>query len=297
MISAYSSIAALGHPSLDRLFDGAVLVQEKVDGSQFSFRRNLDSTLSFRSKNQEVFPGAAGMFEAAVSAVLARAENLHPDWTYRGEYLSKPKHNVLAYARVPDGHVVVFDIATGPESYLSPVLAEAETARIGFEHIPRFDIVYATPTMDDLHAWLNRTSFLGGQKVEGVVFKNYTQFGADHKVLMGKYVSEKFKEVHAGEWRKMNPVAGDIIQQLVLAYKTPARWEKAVQHMRDDGLLTQSPKDIGPLLGAVVKDVHTEEADAIRDALFKYAWPRIARGLTAGFAEWYKEQLAEEALR
>lgn len=36
-LNSYPKVYALGHPALAGLFDGPVIVQEKVDGSQFSF--------------------------------------------------------------------------------------------------------------------------------------------------------------------------------------------------------------------------------------------------------------------
>jgi ATP-dependent RNA circularization protein (DNA/RNA ligase family) len=37
MILSYPSIYALGHRAIRELFDGPVVVEEKIDGSQFSF--------------------------------------------------------------------------------------------------------------------------------------------------------------------------------------------------------------------------------------------------------------------
>jgi hypothetical protein len=65
--------------------------------------------------------------------------------------------------------------------------------------------------------------------------------------------------------------------------------------MRDDGTLTDSPKDIGNLIKATVEDVKKEEEEAIKETLFKYFWPNIARGLTHGLPEWYKTKLLENA--
>jgi len=111
------------------------------------------------------------------------------------------------------------------------------------------------------------------------------------KALMGKFVSEAFKEVHGHEWREKNPTQGDIVQRLISKYGTETRWHKAVQHMREAGTLEQSPRDIGALLKEVVADVQKECIDEIKADLFKWGWDHIRRGLTAGLPEWYKEQL------
>jgi hypothetical protein len=99
-LSSYPSIYTLGHRYLNALLDGPVVVEEKVDGSQFSMARNLDGSLSVRSKGQEIHLGAVPqLFNQAVA--VASSLDLHPGWVYRGEYLQKPKHNTLCYSRVP----------------------------------------------------------------------------------------------------------------------------------------------------------------------------------------------------
>ena len=142
-------------------------------------------------------------------------------------------------------------------------------------------------------ALLDTVSCLGGQKIEGAVIKNYLRYGLDKKVLMGKFVSEAFKEVHAAEWKKANPASGDVIESLIRQYKTPARWAKAVQHLQEAGQLEDSPRDIGLLMKEVPPDVEKECAQEIKAALYTWAWPKIRRGIIAGLPEWYKERLLE----
>lgn len=287
---SYPSIYALGHAAVGTLFDDVVLIEEKVDGSQFSFGR-FDGVLRVRSKGKEMLAEAPeSMFAKAVAEVAALP--LHDGWTYRGEMLNKPKHNSLAYTRTPAHNVIIYDINTDEEQYLAPDAKAAEAARLGLEVVP---MLYHGRVADKaiINDMLARESILGGQKIEGVVVKSYTQFGRDKKVLMGKYVSEAFKEVHAREWKQSNPQQGDIISQLITQYRTDARWAKAVQHLRDDGALTGTPADIGKLIAAVKQDIKSDSTEAIKDYLYKWAIDQILRGTTAGVAEWYKQQLLE----
>lgn len=87
------------------------------------------------------------------------------------------------------------------------------------------------------------------------------------------------------------PSRKDIVALLIAGLATPARFDKAVQHLREAGTLEQSPKDIGALIREVQADVKAECAELIRDKLFDYAWPTIARGIIKGLPEWYKQQL------
>ena len=128
---SYPSIYNMGHRALEALFEDPVVVEEKVDGSQFSFGK-FDGEIKVRSKGR-AFPvdAAEGMFQRAVESVLERADLLVDGWTYRGEYLQKPAHNTLKYGRVPRGHIILFDINAAEEDYLSPLAKAEEAERIG----------------------------------------------------------------------------------------------------------------------------------------------------------------------
>lgn len=289
---SYPSIYALGHRAVRDILATPVLVQEKVDGSQVSFGLfpGTDAEpLRVRSKGADLNVLAPEkLFARAVEVI--RGLPLREGWTYRGEYLAKPKHNALAYDRTPRQHIILFDVSVGHEDYLPYDAVREEAARLGLEVVPRLH-EGVVESLEMFRELLSRTSVLGGQPVEGVVVKNYAMFGPDKKVLMAKFVSEKFKEVHAAEWKTANPKAGDVVEALIARYRTPARWEKAAQHLREAGALEQSPRDIGALFREVPADVLRECGDEIRDALMAWAWPKVQRGITAGLAEWYKEEL------
>lgn len=296
---SYPSIFALGHRAVEDILTTAVVVEEKVDGSQFSFCLTDEGDLLVRSKGCVMLADAPErMFTKAVESVKERRTVLHPGWTYRAEYLAKPKHNTLAYDRVPTGHLMIFDVNTGHEHYLTPYDRNAEAERLCLESIP---VLHAgmIETAEQVRTFLDRTSVLGGQKVEGVVIKpvGYGMFGPDKKCLMAKFVSEAFKETHAHVWRENNPLSGDILERLAKAFTTEARWSKAVQHMRERGEITDSPQDIGKLIPEIVADTEKECAEEIREQLWRWAWPHLKRAVTRGAPEWYKDQLLRQQFK
>lgn len=288
----YPSIYALGHKALSALLTGPVVVEEKVDGSQFSFGR-FGGELKCRSKNCNIYLDAPEkMFKKAVEYVVSIQDQLHDGWTYRAEYLKEPKHNALTYDHVPMNHLIVFDINTGHEEYLPYAEKVAESARLRLETVPmlfegEFD------AYSRLEKFLEHTSVLGLAKIEGVVVKNYSQFGRDKKVLMGKFVSEAFKEIHQTEWKKQNTNHNDILLKFELKYRTQARWQKAVQHLKEQGLLVGEPKDIGFLVKEVGADIFKECEDEILADLKSWAMPQIRRLSVRGLPEWYKQELAK----
>jgi hypothetical protein len=293
MIPSYGSIFNLGHRALLDLFSGPVVVQEKVDGSQISFGRR-DSELRIRSKGQPINVDAPDkMFAPGVEAIKAVAHQLMEGYTYRGEYLQKPKHNALTYSRIPSNHIVLFDVDAGDQAYTPHYVIVEEAARLGFDAVPEL-FTGIVADHDFLRNLLQTESFLGGCKIEGVVIKNYWRFGQDKKILMGKLVSEAFKELHTMEWGAANPKGGDILQQLTDMVRTERRWEKAVEHLRDAGLLEGTPRDIGKLVVEVPNDIEREAQHEIIARLWNWAWPTIRRNAVKGLAEWYKDRLASD---
>jgi hypothetical protein len=290
---SYPKIYNLGHPAVAQLLDDPVLVEEKIDGSQFSFGM-FDGELKVRSKGQQIVPDAPdALFREAVAMVKSRMGLLVNGWTYRAEYLQKPKHNALAYDRIPKNHLIIFDICTAEETYLPYEQKVLESEAIGLECVPKMHFGTLS-SAEDVLAFLERTSCLGGQKIEGVVVKNYKKFGPDNKVLLGKYVSEAFKEVHKATWGESNPGKNDMLGFLGHKYRSYARWNKAIQHLKEAGQLTDSPKDIGPLLKEVQNDIEAECSQEIAEVLIKWALPHIKRSAIKGLPEWYKQKLLEK---
>lgn len=291
LINSYPKVFNLGHSAITELFEDEVVIQEKIDGSQFSFCKTADGQLHFKSHHKEVFDGDNSMFKEAVEAVKNTQDKLKVGWIYRGEYLQKPKHNVLCYNRVPQNNIIIFDINDSLENYLTPIEVDYRADELGFEYVPTFH-VGKIDNFEQLKELLETESCLGGTKIEGIVIKNYYRYGRDKKVLMGKWVKEEMKEkIQKGSRSKGGK---DIITEIGLSLKTKARWLKAVQHLQELGLLTNEPKDIGPLLRRVNEDIIEEEKEAIKEQVFKWAWKKIARIATAGLPEWYKEQLAKK---
>ena len=294
MLSSYPSLYTIGHSAVANIFDGEVIVEEKVDGSQISFGL-MNGELMMRSKGAAINVVAPeGMFARAVEYVTSIQDKLRPNVVYRGEYLAKPKHNVAAYNRTPQNYIVIFDVTPAIETYLSPDEKAAAAAELGLETVPVF-FRGKISSPAELRALLERESFLGGQKIEGVVIKpaNYDLYGRDKKVLIAKFVSEAFKETHAKTWSAEHGTKGgkDIIALIGTQYTTQARWQKALMRLEEAGKLEHSPRDIGLLIKEVPPDIEKECAEEIKQSLWEWAWPQIRRMVVKGAPEWYKEEL------
>ena len=294
----FPKIFALGTRYVADIFnDGWVEVTEKVDGSQFAFG-NLDGELVCRSKGVTLnIDEPEKMFAKAVKTAkdIFKIGLAVQGYMFYCEYLQTPKHNTLSYNRCPQNHLALFGIKR-PDGTLCANHAFLENVAdtIGIDVVPVL-AEGSGVTVGTVKGLLETESFLGGQKVEGVVVKKYNQWywpvgDKEFPVLAAKYVSEKFKEKHSSSWGKDHTSKGswDAYRD---SYCTEARWQKAVQHLKEDGKLLEDPKDIGPLMKEVQEDIQTESKEDIERFLWKTFGRDLLRQSTRGLAEWYKDSL------
>src|SRR6267378_1341496 len=295
VLPSFPKVWNVGHPSVKELFQGEVLVQEKVDGSQFSFGVNDVDGLCFKSHHQDI-AGDAGQFGKAMVAIAALHQEfgLTPGWVYRGEYVPTPKANKLEYERCPANYVILFDISCGPQRYVREDQLWAEGLRLGLE-VVLTDFPGTIESPDQLRALLKRESILGKAQIEGIVIKNYERYHLQTgDVLMGKFVSEAFREIADVKYRTSN---ADVVATLAAGLGTQRRWEKAVEFLRDGGVLQSAPQDIGALIRRVQADIETECEATIKDTLYAWALPQLRRKVVGGLPEWYKQRLLEGAFK
>lgn len=294
MIKPFAKMFHLGHHIIEDLFEGEVEVTEKVDGSQFSFGR-IKGELVVRSKGkvQEV-DAPDKMFIEAIEYVKSIYDKLIPDVVYHCEYLRVPSHNTLKYDRIPKNHLALF----GVRDHFSDILIDDH--RILCNHAEALDIdvvplIYSgKTTAEDVIKMIDQKSYLGGPKMEGVVVKRYEPYEFQGMVIpckAGKFVSEAFKEVHNRDWKKIHTGKGKW-QDFIEGYLTEARWNKAIQYLRDNGELAEEPKDIGPLIKRIQQDIVEEEKEKIMEVLWSIHNEDVKRKAIQGFPQWYKERLA-----
>ncbi len=301
MLSSYSRIHTINHkllrdvnafPINDK--NTEIVIQEKIDGSQISFGK-IGGVLKIRSRNTEIdLENSDHLFREAVRVIKDREKYLLPNVIYRGEYLQTENHNTLKYDRIPQNHIILFDIERLGWGFYCLEYLQQFARHLHLEVVPQY---YQGPPLpsDQVEEYLKNTSILGGCKIEGVVLKNYSAFTIDDKVAMAKIVSTKFKELHRTTWRHKNPHQNDIIRNLTTQLRTEARWRKAVQHLRDDNTLTNSPKDIGPIIKEIQRDTFEEEYDFITKTIWIFIKNKLAKNIVSGVPEWYKNLLEEKS--
>lgn len=291
---AFPKILHIGDKHISTLFEGWVEITEKVDGSQLGFGK-VDGELFVRSKGKEQdLDNPDMMFIKAVEYVKSIEDRIPNGFTFYGEYLQKPKHNTLAYDRVPRNQIALFGVynSTTREHFGMDVIQEWAN-NLELDTVP---LLYKGTCSPEFVLGLvkERVSYLGGQKIEGVVVKAYKDWmylgDIPQSVMSGKYVTEEFKEVHVKNWKKENTGKGKL-EVAISQYKSQARWNKAVQHLRDEGVLEGSPRDIGGLIKEVRNDIILEEKEHIKDQLWEIFQNDFLGESTNGLPQWYKESL------
>jgi hypothetical protein len=296
-------IYALGHRFNRNILDGPTIeITEKLDGSQFRFGL-LDGALIVGTKNTLLNPENPQnkMFNSAVEIVRELfTNNLLADNTmFYGECLCSNRQNVLRYDRMPKGHIALFggyDI--NEDKYLSYSRISGLASIFGIDVVP---MVYKGPAekisrdpLSHIEQFLSNESALGGCKCEGIVIRNVHQItqspDAVYDYTIAKYVSEKFKEVANVSSKKKGSGWHDFCTE----YRTEARWQKAVQYLRESGELTGDVRDIGPLIRRVHDDITEEDHERIKQRLWEFYRRDLMREATRGLPEWYKQKLVED---
>lgn len=304
-LNSYPKVWALGNRNIKDIYQGTFHIEEKIDGSQFSFGLR-NGEVCIRSKGAKILlDNPPKMFQQGVGTVLALKDKLKEGWTYRSEYLSKPKHNCLTYERIPYKHIILYDVEDPDGNPVEYGVKQQIALELGLEVVPLIlgrvnfnpDSLVNQFSLELFTELLKKESILGGTTIEGFVVKNYGRCTLEEgKYMCGKYVSEAFKEKNQKGDIKTVKAVEDIIDILGNQLRTEARWEKAVQHLRDSGNLEDDPKDIGKLLKELHQDTLVEESDYIKEQLFQWAWKSVMRKVQYGFAEWYKKKLLERSL-
>jgi len=287
------------------IFDGHVIIEEKLDGSQFRIEINPDGTIVCGSHHQDGVT-MDSMFNAGVESANHIFAEYKPDvkTTVFCEFLSKPKQNTIAYARIPLHNLMVFDVKRDTR-YLDRPQKELFCKQHGLEIVPMLwegdgseiskDGKIIDSFKDEL---LKRQSILGHQKgfdrIEGFVIKNYNKFYDVNRYphyeghwKCVKIVNDSFKEKNHEE----NPNKANKFQELKDNYRTEARMLKAIQHLKEQGLLTGQLSDLKLLIPEVKRDIIEEEKEGIKDALWKMFGDEIIGYASKEMVTVYKKYL------
>jgi hypothetical protein len=292
---------------------GKFVIEEKVDGSQFRF--GIDGNGNFMAGSKSVNYDSVDKIDKSFSKITAEVEEklkdaydcevfgfLEPNdfIIFYGEYMRSEKHNALKYDKVPEGNVYLFDVAVNGV-YMGYESVKLWANILGFEPVHVYDVTDKLPDYDEisknLRIW---KSCLGDVNPEGVVIKNYDimimdNFRKVESPLMLKVVRSEFKEILKKDWKQREGKStNDIVGRIISQVNKNAVWDKAVQHLRDEGKITGTMADMRLLLNKVDEDIEKEWVEIINKELYKSFEYDIRKAFVSGLAEYYKKKLYED---
>lgn len=293
---SWPKIYALGSKEVLDILKYEVDVTEKIDGSQIGFGI-VDGELVIRSKGAHINPVMPPkMFKSAVAYIISIKDKLNPEFFYYGECLETPRHNKLKYERVPRHNVALYGIREG-DRYFGNEYVAVDADELGFDCVPLL-IDNMRVTADELEEMLQTTkSFLGGD-IEGLVIASpYAMPGQREPFMQAKLVRQEFKEVmvRGNRTAVQKGSIEETVREAFAAFCTEARWDKAIQHLREDGRIVGSNTDIGPIIKEIQRDVLDEEGEYVKEMLWTLYRKRFLGAVVDGFPKYYQSLLLETA--
>jgi hypothetical protein len=257
----YSSIVRHGKSGTHLTITGnpKIVIQEKLDGANASFKRVGPELLAFSRNTQLDDENNLRGFYQWVQQTID-IEKIDEDIVYFGEWTAKHK---LDYG---DNHdrFYLFDIYDDTKGeYLPFNILEQQATILKINLIPVF-YEGEFQSLDHIHSFVGK-SFLG-KTGEGVVVKNYNYADKYGNQIFTKFVSDEFAEVSK---TKKHVVNTDPIQEFINSTLTEARISKLLHKMVDEGQLQEdyAIEDMRVILKhlgiAVYEDIMKEESDSL----------------------------------
>ena len=201
---------------------------------------------------------------AAVATAKELTPKLTPGWTYRGEYLSKPKHNSLVYSRIPEKHVILFDINTGHEQYLPYDDVVVVAIHLGLEVVPWRKVSTDLEALDAERDLPSEVAVRRGitlpREREGVVLRPLVEMTLNNSErVIVKHKGDKFRET-----AKPRPVVdADKLAVLTQAQEIADEWVtgERLRHVLSKIELDGKVADMvvtSVVIAAMVEDIYRE---------------------------------------
>ena len=300
---SYGSIININKVRPPFVTPAEMVLQEKIDGSQFRFQLVLNSdgtnTLKMWSRGQKLnLAEPHGLFANAMLTVQSIQDKLMPGAVYIAEAVTSQKHNVIQYDRVPNGGLVLLDIYTNNGSegggFYYPGLVKRHAESLHLEVAPYYDSI-APGTVVDVPALINNTStatsLLGGP-VEGFVLKSLgNAVGPDGNSWKFKVINPNFSETK----RKPKEKGDSLFATLGSDLASEVMWQKAMMRMAEQSQLSGTSNDIGLIIRAIHADIDKEYREAILLDVWAVVRKTVMSNAVRGLAEWYQGVLATQA--
>lgn len=252
----YPKIKRLGHKETKGIWDGTVVVEEKIDGANFRFMYDPELGLRWGTRNVDyttVNPRDwPKRFEKQYEWVQEQAEAVakFPGYVFYAEAIIP--HSIQYDWKKFPAPLIGFDVYDVENNEWIPYPENRELfKRIGLPFVPVVDVLKGKPSLEKFEELVPKSQFYDGI-AEGVVLKNY-----DNGVF-AKILSEKFVEVNRSIFGKSKKEIKDETEKWFEYLFSPRRIEKTIERLVDEGYELDMAL-MRDLLYAVMKDAMEEE--------------------------------------
>ena len=240
---------------------GEIVIQEKLDGANASFRLDKDDNVVAFSRNQQLDEhNTLRGFHNFTQGL--DAGNLGVQAIYFGEWLVRHK---LDYGE-NEQQFYLYDIYhTEAEEYLPFHLVKAEAKRLGLNLIPTF-YEGRFQSMEHIQSFVGKSKL--GEIGEGVVVKNTSYTDKHGNQQFTKIVSDEFAE-KAKVKKQTIRSSKDSLDEFIDTFMTDARVEKILNKLVDEDVLEEDYgiEDMGVILknsaSRIYEDIIEEELDTL----------------------------------
>ena len=254
-----------------------IVVQEKIDGANFSIRYDKDSNdikafsrkkpLDFKDNLRGAWNWSQTLDIELVKTVLGDNLILFAEWLV--------KHTV-PYPDEKYQNAYFYDIYdTNSKQYLTQDIVEEKVKALGLNYVPVFYKGEFT-SWDELNTFVGKTE-MGGEYGEGIVVKNQTKLNNPNTRLpfYTKIVCEQFCETKGHKDSKvvdLEKVAErERLQLITETIVTEARVVKLLHKMVDEGIIPEDwdEHDMGTIAKNISKEVYydclKEESETVNE--------------------------------
>ena len=252
----YPKIRRLGHEETKDIWNGKVVVEEKVDGANFRFMYDPElGTIRWGTRNvdytgvpMEQWPRR---FEKQWRWVLEHvgAIKMWPGYVFYAEAVLP--HTIQYEWNRFSAPLIGFDVLTPGGTWLPYPYNREMFRNIGLPFVPVVEVLNGKPSLEKFEELVPKSQFYDGI-AEGVVLKNYSNG------VFAKILSEKFIEANRSVFGKSRKEIKDETEKWFEYLFSPRRVEKTIERLVDEGhnLGMELMRD---LIYEVMKDAMEEE--------------------------------------
>lgn len=267
----YMSIVRLGHRSTEDVLNEGdrIVIQEKLDGANASFRLGEDGKVYSYSRNLELNEdnNLGGFYQWVQENVDPKS--LVDSAIYFGEWTNPHKVKYPSYQK----QFFLYDIYdTETKRYIGFNLVKAQSEKLGLNLIPVF-YEGEYKSFEHLESFIGVT-LVGGQlngkeMGEGIVVKNADYTDRFGNQIFVKLVVDEFREVQKQKAPRDPNRPKSLEQEFVETTVTEARIDKLLHKLVDEGVLDErwGIEDMGVILknmgSRVLEDIMKEECDML----------------------------------